>query len=82
MVRDMRNTLYVRRAERRISQMALAREVGIPFYRYWKLENNYLDPSASDRAKLAAYFDCAESLIFPDPPAAEAPTDDDHAAAS
>jgi transcriptional regulator with XRE-family HTH domain len=77
----MRNTLYIRRAERRISQMALARQTGIPFYRYWKLENEYVDPRPSDRESLAAFFGVPDTVIFPDPPAADAPADDEPATA-
>lgn len=75
MLRAMRNTLYIRRHERRISQMALARATGIPFYRYWKLENEYVDPRPSDREALAAYFGVSDAVIFPDPPDAAAPDD-------
>lgn len=55
--------------------MALAKLVGIPFYRYWKLENEYIEPRASDREALAAYFGVPDSVIFPDPPDAAAPDD-------
>lgn len=55
--------------------MALARTLGIPFYRYWKIEAGYMTPSASDREKLATYFGVDESVIFrdqPTPPADDA----------
>jgi len=80
MLRDMRNTLFVRRAERRVSQMKLARETGIPFYRYWKLENEYVEPRPSDREALAAYFGVPDTVLFPDPPTTT-PADTDDAAA-
>jgi len=64
----MKNTLFLRRAELRISQMALARATGIPFYRYWKLENGYIDPRPTDRDALAGYFGVPDSVIFPDAP--------------
>lgn len=78
MLPGMRNTLYLRRAERRISQMALARAVGIPFYRYWKLENEYVEPRDADRDALAAYFGVPATVIFPDTTTtpADAPADD------
>jgi transcriptional regulator with XRE-family HTH domain len=77
----MRNTIYMRRHERRISQMALAKATGIPFYRMWKLENEYVEPRPSDREALAAYFGVAESVIFPDPPPDAAAPDDAAASA-
>jgi len=79
----MRNTLFLRRAERRVSQMALARSVGIPMYRYWKIENEYSEPRPADRIALADYFGVPDAVIFPDaPPPADATDDaDDHAAA-
>ena len=77
----MRNTLYIRRHERRISQMALARQCGIPFYRYWKLENEYVEPRASDRQALAAYFGVPDTVIFPEDQPDAAPADDAAASA-
>jgi len=76
MLRGMINTLYIRRHERRISQMALARACGIPFYRYWKLENEYVEPRPSDREALSAYFGVPDSVIFPERPDAAAAADD------
>lgn len=74
----MPNTLYVERARRRISQMKLARAVGIPFYRYWKIENDYLEPSPADRERLAAYFRMPEAeIFFPAAPPADAAHDAD-----
>jgi len=62
--------------------MALARATGIPFYRYWKLENEYIDPRPADREALAAYFGVPDAVIFPDPPDDAAPPDDDAAASA
>lgn len=75
----MLNSLYLHRARFRISQMALARQCGIPFYRFWKIENGYHEPNARDRAALAAYFGVPESDIFPEtstPPTPPADADD------
>ena len=73
-MRDMLNRLYVLRHGQRISQMRLAKALGIPFYRYWKIENDFAEPSAEDRAKLAAYFQVAD--IFQDTPTPPPPDSD------
>lgn len=60
----MKNTLRVRRAERRLSQMALAAQAGIHHNRLWRIENEHTEPSEDERARIAAVLGCAEALVF------------------
>jgi transcriptional regulator with XRE-family HTH domain len=60
-----RNRLRVLRAEHRISQMNVARKLGIGPYRFWQLENDYQDPTPEERAALADLFGVGEAEIFP-----------------
>jgi transcriptional regulator with XRE-family HTH domain len=74
----MVNTLRVRRAEfqrtkkhtkrkliQGISQMDVAKATRIEFNRYWRIENGYAEPRPKERAALAKFFKCAESVLFP-----------------
>lgn len=60
----MTNTLRVRRAERRLSQMALAARSGIEPNRFWRIENEHTEPSPEERARIAAVLGCDESTVF------------------
>ena len=60
------NTLRVRRAERRISQLDLSREVGIGVNRFWRIENGYADPTDEERASIASALGVSEAEIWPD----------------
>lgn len=79
MLCDMKNTLRVRRAEYQrnlkkrakrellngISQVDVAKATRIQFDRYWRIENGYAEPRPKERAALARFFKCSESLLFP-----------------
>lgn len=62
----MTNTLRVRRAERRLTQIELARTAGIHENRYWRIENGYAVPTDAERAALAAALGVTEAEIWPD----------------
>lgn len=59
------NRLRVLRAERHLSQMQVARELGIGLNRYWKIENGYTVAEPAEREALALLFATTESAIFP-----------------
>jgi len=61
----MVNTLRVRRAERRLSQKRLAQAAGISFDRYFRIENEYTEPTTEERASLAAALEVAQDVVFP-----------------
>jgi transcriptional regulator with XRE-family HTH domain len=60
-----RTRLRVLRAEHRISQIDLAREIGIGPYRCWQIENGYAEPTPDERAAFAKFFEVTESDVFP-----------------
>lgn len=62
----MENTLRVRRAEKDgVSQRTVSKAVGIQFDRYFRIEKDYADPTPAEIKKLARYFRCADSILFP-----------------
>lgn len=65
------NTLRVRRAERRVTQITLARQAGISENRYWRLENSYVKPTESEVRALATALGVDPSVIFPESSDAE-----------
>ncbi len=60
------NTLRVRRAERRVSQLDMAAVLGCGLTRYWRIENGHAVPTDAERAALVAYFQTTEDVIWPD----------------
>lgn len=50
----MNNNLRVLRAKQRLTQLELARRARIGTTRLWKLENGYAQPTADERARIAA----------------------------
>jgi putative transcriptional regulator len=60
------NRLRVLRAERRMSQMALGRRVGISQARISSIENGYAEPSANERKKIARTLKVTVADAFPD----------------
>jgi transcriptional regulator with XRE-family HTH domain len=63
----MINTLRIRRAERRASQMRLAEQAGISHNRYWRIENGHAVPTEVERSALAAALGTTEAEIWPEP---------------
>jgi transcriptional regulator with XRE-family HTH domain len=64
----MENTLRLRRAEqgtKGVSQMAVAKAIGMSFNRYWRIENDETEPEAKEIKSLARYFKCSASVLFP-----------------
>lgn len=60
------NRLRVFRASRRWSQTDVALRMGFESrYRYWQIENEEIEPTARERAKLAKLFRCRDVDIFP-----------------
>jgi transcriptional regulator with XRE-family HTH domain len=74
----MENTLRVRRAERDISQMDVAKAIGMSFNRYWRIENDQTEPQTTEIRTLARYFRCAAAVLFPSlaKPEPETPAND------
>lgn len=62
----MTNTLRVRRAERSLSQIELARTAGIERNRYWTIEKGYSAPRPEERAALASALGVTETEIWPE----------------
>lgn len=63
----MDNTLRVRRAEKRVTQTALAVALGMTTTRVWRIENGVAEPTKAEQAALAAFFGCSERKLFPRP---------------
>jgi transcriptional regulator with XRE-family HTH domain len=61
-----KNRLRVLRAEHRLTQMALARRIGIGTYRYWQIENGYAVPTKDERAAIAKVFKISQAAVFPE----------------
>lgn len=61
------NTLRVRRAERRVSQLDLAVQLGMSPNRFWRIENGYALPTEAERAAIAQALGVPESEIWPEP---------------
>ena len=61
----MTNTLRVRRAERRLSQAALARRVGLSENRYWRIENEEIAPTLQEARALASALGEPIEVVFP-----------------
>lgn len=65
MLSSMVNTLRVRRAEQRLSQMALAARVGMSRDRFWRIENGFAEPTAAEQAALAEAVGAPRGVVFP-----------------
>jgi putative transcriptional regulator len=64
--KPLNNRLPVLRAERRWSQMDVARRLGFPTkFRYWQIENETITPTPKEVKKLAKIFGVAEDQVFP-----------------
>lgn len=61
----MTNRLRVARAERRVNQRDVARAIGIGSDRYWRIENEYAEPTDAEIAKLARYLKTPALELFP-----------------
>jgi transcriptional regulator with XRE-family HTH domain len=61
-----KNRLRVVRAERRITQLALATAARIHPSRVWKIENGYITPNARERQAMAAALSAKERELWPD----------------
>ena len=62
----MTNELHVWRAKRdRISQRDLAKKADITADRYWRIENDYAEPTSEEIAALARVLDTAPEALFP-----------------
>jgi transcriptional regulator with XRE-family HTH domain len=70
----MRNTLRVQRAahgEHGVSQEVVAKAISMGRDRLHRIERGYPpEPTAEERAKLAAYFGVREAVLFPRAPKA------------
>jgi len=64
----MENTLRLRRAEsgpKGISQMRVAKALGMSFNRYWRIENGETSPAPAEIKRFARYFRCSADVLFP-----------------
>jgi len=59
------NRLRVCRAERRISQMALAQRARVSRDRIWRFENGYAEATADERERLAKALRVTVEEVFP-----------------
>ena len=62
----MGNRLRVLRAERAITQMDLARKIGLAVSNYWRIEKGYRHPSQAQRQALARALRVSQAEIWPD----------------
>lgn len=61
-----RNRLRVWRAERRMTQIKLATRADINMTRYWRIENGYIDPTETEKTKLARILKAPDvDSVFP-----------------
>ncbi len=58
--------LRMLRADRDISQMDTAVKAKISLYRYWQIENGYVEATTVERAALAKVFKVDQVDIFPE----------------
>lgn len=61
----MTNTLRVRRAERRMSQMQLAEAAGISHNRYWRIEAGHAEPTDNEQRAIASALNVSVAIAFP-----------------
>lgn len=61
----MKNRLRVLRADRRFTQRSVARKIKIGTYRFWQIENDYIDPAPDEQERLAKLFKVPIPDIFP-----------------
>ena len=67
-IRHITNKLRVLRADRRWTQDDVAMRLGLGSrFRYWQIENQEVEPTAKERAKLAKMFGVSEATIWPTP---------------
>lgn len=59
------NRLHIVRAERRMTQTALAFKIKMGRYRYWQIENRYIEGTPVERARIAAALKVSIDEIFP-----------------
>lgn len=60
---QIRRALKASRATVGLSQLAVAKKLGIPERRYWQIENGYEDPSDIERVKLAKLLKVEEATL-------------------
>jgi transcriptional regulator with XRE-family HTH domain len=65
MTNNDNNRLRVVRAERRMTQLALATATGNHPTRIWKIEHDYVVPTARERQAIAAALGASEREIWP-----------------
>lgn len=61
---QLMNRLRVLRAERRLFQLDAALSAGIGATRYWKIENDYTQPTDVERDALVRVFEVSLDQIF------------------
>lgn len=59
------NRLRVLRAERRITQMDLSVKARVSMFRYWRIENGYIQPTDEELKALARALKVTAADIFP-----------------
>ena len=61
-----RTRLKVKRAERGLRQMEIARRTSIAYSRYVRIENGYTDPTGNERGALARLYQTTVGELFPE----------------
>ena len=65
-LRVQQNNLRLLRAAKRWSQEQVAKKMGlVSRYRFWQLENEIIEPTDKEVAKLVRIFGCSAEEIFP-----------------
>jgi transcriptional regulator with XRE-family HTH domain len=65
MAKRDKNRLRVVRADRRITQIDTALKAGLPFGRFWRIENGYRQPTPQEQAAIARALKADVTEIFP-----------------
>jgi len=58
------DSLRIARVRARISQLDLSLAADIHPTRYWKIENDYVEPTAAERAAIACALGVSESEVW------------------
>lgn len=64
----MRNRLRVVRAERRISQLRTALAAGLDPTRFWRIENDLVEPSDAEKEAIARVLGAHIGVLWPGQP--------------
>ena len=69
----MENRIRIVRAERRLSQRHVAKQAGIDPSRFWRIENDFTEPTPDERRGICRVLGCGDGEVWmPEPSAISA----------